>query len=496
MHGDDALLGQLRETGEVGGVGAYEGVSPAVGEHLGVGDGRQPPVAREGLGGDPERLPAHGVERGVEAFGHQVPQPAGESFAVLHGFAAQPAHVVVVVRPGGPDDPAARVAGELDGERADASGRRVDEDGLALLDLQRAVQHLVGGEAAERQTRRLLEADAQGLAREGAHGCGDVLGEGSAREEVLAHVADDLVPHGELVHGGAGLDHDPGDVPARDDGEDGLQPRLEIAFTGLPVDRVDGGGPHLDQDRVRPDLRVGPLAVLQYVGGAVPAVADRLHPPTISAGRGPRNSGRERLDGRQQRPGAVSGVPEPDDKRRGRLQIRGPAEPAHRQRDAAEVPDQGSDRLQGRRVVAEERDRERAFGEGGRGQPPHRIGQVAEGLDDPCAGGVGDRTGSPRPRTGGEPEAAPTALVQSTTTRQRGASSAPPSAARTPATASYARASSTASPKAADSPSVPALWPVRSARALARAVERPPKSTRWPAAATGRPVPPPCRRSR
>ncbi len=154
------------------------------------------------------------------------------------------------------------------------------------------MQHLVRGQPGQRQTGRLLEAEAEGLAGQGAHGGGDVLGERAPGEEVLPYVADDLVAHRELVHGDARLHDDAGDVPARDHREDGVERLLQVALAGLPVDRVDGGGPHLHEDAVRADRGVGPLAVLQDVRGAVRAVADRLHPSTFRAGPGRRNSKR------------------------------------------------------------------------------------------------------------------------------------------------------------------------------------------------------------
>lgn len=139
------------------------------------------PAARgEGLGGGFQGVAAHRVEGGVEALGGQFPQPFDEALAVLHGLRAQAAQVFVVAGARGADDPAAGVPGDLDGERSDAPGRRVDQDRVALADLQGAVQHLVRGQPGQRQTRRLLEAQAQGLAGEGAHGGGDVLGERTA----------------------------------------------------------------------------------------------------------------------------------------------------------------------------------------------------------------------------------------------------------------------------------------------------------------------------
>lgn len=184
---------------------------------------------------------------------------------------------------------------------------RVDQHGVAVLDPQRAVQHLVRGEAGQRQPRRGLEAQAQRFAGEGAHGGGDVLGEGATGQEVLPHIADDLVADGELVDGDSGLHDDSGDVPAGDHRKDGLQSGPEVALPCLPVDRVDGRGPHLHQNAVRADLGVGSLAVLQDVGTAVPAVADRLHHPTIRAAQAARNSDGGRFTGRQERRRAAAG---------------------------------------------------------------------------------------------------------------------------------------------------------------------------------------------
>lgn len=70
------------------------------------------------VGGDPERLPAHGVERGVDAVRGQRPEPVGEAVAVGHRLRTELPDVVVVALARGADDAGARVAGELDGERA------------------------------------------------------------------------------------------------------------------------------------------------------------------------------------------------------------------------------------------------------------------------------------------------------------------------------------------------------------------------------------------
>lgn len=151
------------------------------------------------------------------------------------------------------------------------------EHGLALAEADCLDQGLIGGQPREGQSGGLLEREVGGLARHRADGGGHVLGEGAPGQEVLADVRDDLVAllvlHG--VHPGA-YDH-AGDVPARDDGEDGFQQPVEVTELGLPVHGVDRRCLDLDQDCVRADLGLGQVPVLQDLGSAVCAVADCLH---------------------------------------------------------------------------------------------------------------------------------------------------------------------------------------------------------------------------
>lgn len=77
------------------------------------------------------------------------------------------------------DDVGAAGLGYLDGEMADAAGRRVDQDALSWLDVGGVHECLVRGEGGQWQGTGLNMVDAGGLVGEGTGGGGHVLGVGA-----------------------------------------------------------------------------------------------------------------------------------------------------------------------------------------------------------------------------------------------------------------------------------------------------------------------------
>jgi hypothetical protein len=92
---------------------------------------------------------------------------------------------VVLGGAGGADDVGAAGLGDLDGEMADAAGRRVDEDTLPGLDIGGVDERLVGGQRGEWQGTGLDVVDAGGLGCEGAGGGGQTRWSASSRARAL-----------------------------------------------------------------------------------------------------------------------------------------------------------------------------------------------------------------------------------------------------------------------------------------------------------------------
>lgn len=270
-------LGEAREVGEVVRVGADEDVDAAEREHLPVGHRGQPAVLGQQRRGPGEHRPADGVQGRVDALGHQFPYGRAEAVLVGDRFGAERPDLLGGVRPGGADDAGAEVDADPDRHRADRARRAVHQQGLAAPDPQPPAERLESGEAGEREAGGGQEAEVAGFVGEGADRAGDVLGAGALAEPVLAGVADDLVADRVLVDRPAALHDDAGDVPAGDHREGGVQERGEQAGAAGQVDRVDGGGDHLDEDGVGRQFRIGQIAVLQHLRAAEGAVADPLH---------------------------------------------------------------------------------------------------------------------------------------------------------------------------------------------------------------------------
>jgi hypothetical protein len=147
----------------------------------------------------------------------------------------------------------------------------VDEH-CPALQIAEGLEGPQSGAAGQRQSARLLPAQALRLPGDRTHRDGNFLGEGSAAEHVLARIGDDFIADGEFRGVEAESDDDTGDVPARGDGELRGHDRVEVSADELPVDRVDSGGPDFDEHRGRRHLRIGQLAdgdVVEVLGVGV-----------------------------------------------------------------------------------------------------------------------------------------------------------------------------------------------------------------------------------
>ena len=189
---------------------------------------------------------------------------------------------------------------DLDRDMPDAAGGGVDQHALPGLHARDLGQRLPGGEADERQRRRVDVVEAVRLAREVARRRRDVLGV-AARLLGEARHAEHLVARLEQARARAGgLDH-ARHVVAEDRR---VAPHAEAARgTPLPVGRVDAGGMDGDEDLGRAGLRARDRDGLEHVGPAPAACGDRAHrlgasgqaaPPARRRGRRARACGRAR----------------------------------------------------------------------------------------------------------------------------------------------------------------------------------------------------------
>ncbi len=182
----------------------------------------------------------------------------------------------MVALAGGADHPGPQGAGDLDGQVADPAGGGVHQDGVAGAHAHRP-QRLEGGEPGQRQSAGLRPVQRGRLAGQGADRRGHQLGIGAVLDRVLAHIAVDLVAGRELGDAAAdGPDH-ARRVPAHHQREVRVEQPVEQPVPHLPVDRVHPGRPDLHQYRVRSDLRVGQVGVLDLFGAAVAVDRDCLH---------------------------------------------------------------------------------------------------------------------------------------------------------------------------------------------------------------------------
>jgi hypothetical protein len=228
----------------------------------GVHDGRDPGRVGEQLLGDLHRVLADVVDgRGVAA-GRQCADAVGETLSVDDRFRAQRAQEVVVAFARRADDPCALCDGDLHGEGAHTAGGGVHQDRVAACDAD-ARQRLEGRETGEGETGGLLPVQGGRLGRQRADRGRDELGERAVLHLVLAHIAADLVPHGELGRVQADRLDDTRHVPAGNQREVDIHDRIEISADDLPVDGIHAGGLHPDEDGVGRDPGIGRLGELQ-----------------------------------------------------------------------------------------------------------------------------------------------------------------------------------------------------------------------------------------
>ena len=165
--------------------------------------------------------------------------------------------------------------GELNGERAHASGSAVDEHRLARLHLPLVAQGLECRDARHGHRRGLLERQVRRLPGEPVLAGERVLGPGRARD------AEHLVARLQALDLPAdGLDG------SRQVGADGLILRPAHAVSdarevrpadAVPLDRVDGRGVHAHEHLAVSDRRLVDVPQLEDIGPAVAFVEDRLH---------------------------------------------------------------------------------------------------------------------------------------------------------------------------------------------------------------------------
>jgi hypothetical protein len=136
---------------------------------------------------------------------------------------------------------------------------------------------LVGGQSRQRQPRRLAPVEVRGFACELARLGGDALGVGAVALDGPADEADDLVPGLEPGRAGTGLLHDPGHVPAGDDGEEGVHQRVHGAGLEAQISGVERGGLYADPDLVGEHLRLRYLDDFEDLRTAEAVVDGRLH---------------------------------------------------------------------------------------------------------------------------------------------------------------------------------------------------------------------------
>src|SRR6266545_1917941 len=235
-----------------------------------VGDGHHVLRTAGQLDGQGQHAPAGGVQDRVDAVGGRGPDPFRLTLAVLHRPHAQLAQEGVVARAGGTDDGGAPGAGELRGDQPHPAGHRVDQQGLARLEVEQA-QDARGGLDPHRQRGRLFERQAVGLGHQIGGGGEDVGRRGPGRYPAQHRLPDppplDARPErvdraGELQAGA---------------GRRGQRPALrEQALAHLPVEGVHTHRAHRDPHLAGAGLRGGDLLEAEHVGVAVAGVADGL----------------------------------------------------------------------------------------------------------------------------------------------------------------------------------------------------------------------------
>ncbi len=175
---------------------------------------------------------------------------------------------------------------DLDGGRADATRRAVDEDGLPGPDLGELDHRPVRGQGDERHARHLLGREPGRDATEPTRPDGDLLGDRAERRERGPVQAVDPAEH--LV-----ADGEPGDLRAdgldgpgqvRTDARDLRGPHAGLgahepgeADHEVPVLRVEGGRPDADEHLVVGERRWRLVGEGEHVRPAVLVEADGLH---------------------------------------------------------------------------------------------------------------------------------------------------------------------------------------------------------------------------
>ena len=158
-------------------------MAPAVGDQRPVG-GECSPRLRH-------RVVAHVVEDEVVALRALREVVLGVVDDVVSPDGADPLHVAAAAHAG---HLGAERLGDLDGERAHATRRTIDEDLLARLNLAVVAEKLQRGGGGNAHGRGLLEGDVRWLPNEMVLGRGHVLGEGALAP------AEDLVACSKSLH--------------------------------------------------------------------------------------------------------------------------------------------------------------------------------------------------------------------------------------------------------------------------------------------------------
>src|SRR5688572_974042 len=160
----------------------------------------------------------------------------------------------LVLPPGGSDNSGATPGGQLGRIGADAAGGSYDQDCLALIEVHR-VYEIHGGEPRHRQRRRFCETNSLRLPGDDGRRGTDIFRVGAFTYHQLGEVPVHLVSFGEPLHiGTESLDHTCG-VETRYQGEAMFLLILENPVCDLPVERIDSGGPDVDQYLACPDIR-------------------------------------------------------------------------------------------------------------------------------------------------------------------------------------------------------------------------------------------------
>ncbi len=294
-----SLVHQAREHVERRGVGLRERERAAQAEHGRVDDRDQARGVLELTGGVLQGRAADQVKddvhRGAELG-------ADRATGVVQDLGrAEPAHEVHVVRSAGADHLSAQGPRELDRQVADPAGGRVDEHPLPRLHRGVPDQRLIGHHAGQREGGRLDEAQRRGPAsHRGRHG---ELGAGPEVQRRGHHIGPDRVPGQQVgVDLGAHVLDRPGHVDAGHDREVVAEGVAGQAGPDLPVDRVDAGRTHPDQEVPRVARGLLEVADLQDLGSPERVVHRSAHVPPLTSPYDEARRGGSRRRGRTRPP--------------------------------------------------------------------------------------------------------------------------------------------------------------------------------------------------